>query len=105
MLISSYWQAKTIKNYTLSFMRGSCHFDRALNVEIHVECRKIFVVVFFNVSMKCILGYLQDIEKTNDFNKNIQDQFFLNFRSSKKQESKQTFQNSTPFSKFDYPSK
>ena len=52
-------------------MRGSCHFDRALNVEIYVECRKIFVVVFFNV------WYIQDIEKnrTDDFNKNIAGQF------------------------------
>ena len=56
-------------------MRGSCHFDRALNVEIYVECRKIFVVVFFNV------WYIQDIVKnrTDDFNKNIAEQFFLNF--------------------------
>ena len=29
------------------FMSGSCHFDRALNIEIGVECQNIFVVMFF----------------------------------------------------------
>ena len=41
----------------------SCHLDRALNVEIGVEYRKIFIVLFFNVVVKCILGPFQDIEK------------------------------------------
>jgi hypothetical protein len=40
-------------------MYGSCHLDRAMNVEI--------VVDFFIVSEKCILGLLQDIEKVRGF--------------------------------------
>ena len=34
-----------------------------LNVEIGVEYRKIFVVVFFNVAVKSNLGHLQGLEK------------------------------------------
>ena len=44
-------------------MRGSCNLDRALNVEIGVEYRNIFVVVFFNVGVKYILGHFQDLKK------------------------------------------
>ena len=40
-------------------MCGSCPLDRALNVEY----RMIFVVVFFNVAVKHILGHLQGLEK------------------------------------------
>ena len=34
-----------------------------LNVEIGVEYRNIFVVVFFNVAVKSNLGHLQGLEK------------------------------------------
>ena len=45
-------------------MRGSCHLDRPLNVEIGVEYQMIFVVkIFFNDAVKCILGHLQDLGK------------------------------------------
>ena len=29
-------------------MSGSCHLDRALNVEIGVECQIFVIVIFFN---------------------------------------------------------
>ena len=29
-------------------MSGSCHLDRALNVEIGVECQIFLIVIFFN---------------------------------------------------------
>ena len=29
-------------------MSGSCHFDRALNVKVGVECQIFFIVIFFN---------------------------------------------------------
>ena len=45
------------------FMCGSCHLDRVLNVEIGVEYQMNFVVVFFNDTVKCIWGHLQDLEK------------------------------------------
>ena len=41
----------------------SCHLDRALNVEIGVEYRKIFMFFFYIVVVNCILGPFQDIEK------------------------------------------
>jgi hypothetical protein len=44
-------------------MRGSCHLDRPSNVEIGVEYQIIFVVLFFNLVVKCILGHLQGLEK------------------------------------------
>ena len=44
-------------------MCGSFHLDMALNVEIGVEYQMIFVVVFLNDAVKCILGHLQDLEK------------------------------------------
>ena len=44
-------------------MCGSCHLERPLNVEIGVKYEMIFVVVFLNVVVKCILGHLQDLEK------------------------------------------
>ena len=30
------------------FMSGSCHLDRASNVEIGVECQIFVIVIFFN---------------------------------------------------------
>ena len=42
---------------------GSCHLDRALNVEIGVEYGKIFVVVFSSCCCEIILGHLQGIQK------------------------------------------
>ena len=50
-------------NYDWILLRGSCHLYRLLNVEIGVEYQIIFVVVFFKVVVKCILGHLQDLEK------------------------------------------
>ena len=38
--------------------------DRELNVEIGVEYQMIFVVVFFNDAVKCILRHLQYLEKS-----------------------------------------
>jgi hypothetical protein len=35
---------------------GSCHLDRALNVEIGVEYRKIFVVVFSSFCCEMYFG-------------------------------------------------
>ena len=32
------------------FMSGSCHLDRASNVEIGVECQIFVIVIFFNCS-------------------------------------------------------
>ena len=57
--------------WAFKLMRGSCHLDRALNVEIGVECRNIFVVVFFSVAVKCIFGHLQGIEKIGLLTKRI----------------------------------
>ena len=48
-------------------MCGSCHLDRALNLEICVDYRMILVVVFFNVAVKSILGHLQDLDKVGLF--------------------------------------
>ena len=31
-----------------NFMSGSCHLDRASNVEIEVECQIFVIVIFFN---------------------------------------------------------
>ena len=43
---------------------GSCLLEyNELNVEIGVEYRNIFAVVFSNVSVKCTLGHLQYLEK------------------------------------------
>ena len=50
-------------SYQFKLMCRSCYLYRTLNVEISVEYRKIFVVVFFNVAAKCILGHLQDFRK------------------------------------------
>ena len=42
-------------------MSGSCHLDRASNVEIGVECQ-IFVIVIFSTAAKSYnLGYIQGI--------------------------------------------
>ena len=37
--------------------------DRLLNFEIGVGYQMTFVVLFFNVPVKFILGHLQDLEK------------------------------------------
>ena len=31
----------------VEFMSGSCHFERALNVKIGVECQIFVIVIFF----------------------------------------------------------
>ena len=49
--------------FVTMYICGSCHLDRVWNVEIGVEYRMIFVVVFFNVVVKHILGQLQGLEK------------------------------------------
>ena len=38
------WQSSS------SLMSGSCHLDKALNVEIGVECQIFVIVIFFNCS-------------------------------------------------------
>ena len=59
-------------------MRGSCHLDRALNFEIGVKHWKIFVVLFFNVAVKRILGHLPTYRKGWVIkNINIAEQFVL----------------------------
>ena len=42
-------------------MSGSCHLDRALNVEISVACQIFVIVIFFNCSQILHLGYIQHI--------------------------------------------
>ena len=37
-------------NHKWQFMSGSCHFDKASNVEIGVECQMFVIVIFFNCS-------------------------------------------------------
>ena len=37
-------------------MSGSCHLDRASNVEIGVECQIFVIVIFFNCSRVLQLG-------------------------------------------------
>ena len=37
-------------------MSGSCHLDRALNVEIGVECQIFVTVIFFNCSQVLQFG-------------------------------------------------
>ena len=62
--------------------------DRALNVEIGVEYRKIFIVVFFYAVVKCILCHFQDKEKVGRF-QNIAEQLVgRSFEFSKKQKRK-----------------
>ena len=41
------------------FMFGSCHLDRAPNVEIGVECQIFVIVIFFNCGR--VLGHNQGI--------------------------------------------
>ena len=48
-------------------MSGSCHLDRVLNVEIGVEYRMIFGLVFSYIAAKHILGRLQGLEKVGWF--------------------------------------
>ena len=42
----------------LSLMSGSCHLDRASNVEIGVECQIFVIVIFFTVS-ECYKGTIR----------------------------------------------
>ena len=65
-------------------MRGSCHLDGPSNVEIGVEYQ------IFNVVVKCILGYLQDLEKV-PFTK-IAEQFVLLFIPAKHKKVNKHFQ-------------
>ena len=44
-------------------MCGSFHLDRALNVEIGVEYRMIFLDLIFNFPVKFIFEHIQDLEK------------------------------------------
>ena len=44
----------------IKFMSGSCHLDRASNVEIGVECQIFAIVIFFNCRFYN-LGYIQGI--------------------------------------------
>ena len=37
-----------VSEHFWSFMSGSCHLDKALNVEIGVECGIFVIVIFFN---------------------------------------------------------
>ena len=37
-------------------MSGSCHLDRALNVEIGVECQIFVIVIFFNYDRVLLFG-------------------------------------------------
>ena len=54
---------KIDKIVIISILRGSCHLDRLLNVEVGVEYQMIFFVLIFNVSVQFILGHLYDLEK------------------------------------------
>ena len=62
-------------------MRGSCHLDRASNVEIGVEYQNILVAMFFlcccEMYSRAPSGYRKD------FNKNIAEQFILLFDPAK----------------------
>ena len=41
-------------------MPGSCHFDRASNIEIGVECQMFVIVIFFLPAVKFYnLGHIQ----------------------------------------------
>ena len=42
------------RKFFMLFMHGTCHLNRPWNVEIGVEYQNIFVVVFFNLIVKCI---------------------------------------------------
>ena len=42
--------------YYYWLMSGSCHLDRASNVEIGVECQIFFIVIFFNCSQVLQFG-------------------------------------------------
>ena len=41
---------------SISLMSGSCHLDRASNVEIGVECQIFVIVIFFNCSQVLQFG-------------------------------------------------
>ena len=42
-------------------MSGSCHLDRALNVEIGVECQMFVIVIFLTAAEFYNLGHIQGI--------------------------------------------
>ena len=42
-------------------MSGSCHLDRASNVEIGVECQMFVIVIFLTVAKFYNLGHIQGI--------------------------------------------
>ena len=42
-------------------MSGSCHLDRASNVEIGVKCQIFVIVIFFKCSEFYNLGHIQGI--------------------------------------------
>ena len=66
-------------------MRGSCHLDRASNVETGVEYQNILVAMFFfYVAVKCILGHLQDIERISIKILQSNSSFFLIQQKTKK---------------------
>ena len=43
------------------FLAGSCHFDRASNVEIGVEGQIFVIVIFLTAAEFFNLGHIQDI--------------------------------------------
>ena len=50
-LIINVWsmaETFTFRLQIMSIMSGSCHLDRASNVEIGVECQIFVIVIFFN---------------------------------------------------------
>ena len=72
-----------------TLMHRSCHLERTLDIEIGVEYRKIFVVVFSSCCCEIILGQLQGIQKRlGDLDKKYCRAIHPSFGSSKKQKSK-----------------
>ena len=43
----------------IRLLSGSCHLDRASNVEISVECHIFFIVIFFNCSHVLQFGLMK----------------------------------------------
>ena len=50
LLFYSNGRTECLKENIVEFMFGSCHLDRASNVEIGVECQIFVIVIFFNCS-------------------------------------------------------
>ena len=44
-------------------MSGSCHFDRAENVKIGVECQILVIVIFLTATKFYNLGHIQGIKR------------------------------------------